>query len=158
MNTIYQTPITSHSATQHASLSHCHVSNPAAVCQSDPQMTHVSHVCARLAAVHLVDAHLASDPAKYLAAALVSLSAMLHLELPHINVLSKVRHVISNPHVAHVTHVRVPDWRQYTWWMRTWSCHTSMCCRRCAAPFPTITQRPSCHWIWQPLSSACLQC
>lgn len=44
----------------------------------------------RLAAVHLVDAHLASDPGKYLAAALVSLSAMLHLELPHINVLSKV--------------------------------------------------------------------
>lgn len=44
----------------------------------------------RLAAVHLVDAHLASDPAKYLAAALVSLGAMIHLELPHINVLSKV--------------------------------------------------------------------
>jgi GPN-loop GTPase len=40
--------------------------------------------------VHLVDAHLTSDPGKYLAAALLSLSTMLHLGLPHINVLSKV--------------------------------------------------------------------
>lgn len=46
--------------------------------------------CARLAAVHLVDAHLAADPGKFLAAALLSLSVMMHLELPHINVLSKV--------------------------------------------------------------------
>ena len=45
-------------------------------------------VC-RLAAVHLVDAHLCSDPAKYLSALLLSLSVMLHLELPHVNVLSK---------------------------------------------------------------------
>lgn len=44
----------------------------------------------RLAAVHLVDAHLASDPAKYLSALLLALGAMLHLELPHVNVLSKV--------------------------------------------------------------------
>mmetsp|Transcript_15861 Transcript_15861/g.47739 ORF Transcript_15861/g.47739 Transcript_15861/m.47739 type:complete len:320 (-) Transcript_15861:325-1284(-) len=44
----------------------------------------------RLAAVHLVDAHLAADPGKFLAAALLSLSVMMHLELPHINVLSKV--------------------------------------------------------------------
>ena len=46
-------------------------------------------VC-RLAAVHLVDAHLCSDPAKYLSALLLSLSVMLHLELPHVNVLSKI--------------------------------------------------------------------
>ncbi|KAK9828826.1 hypothetical protein WJX72_002276 [[Myrmecia] bisecta] len=44
----------------------------------------------RLAAVHLVDAHLCSDPAKYISALLLSLSTMLHLELPHINVLSKM--------------------------------------------------------------------
>ena len=48
-----------------------------------------SLVC-RLAAVHLVDAHLCSDPAKYLSALLLSLSVMLHLELPHVNVLSKI--------------------------------------------------------------------
>jgi hypothetical protein len=40
--------------------------------------------------VHLVDAHLCSDPGKYVSALLLSLSTMLHLELPHINVLSKI--------------------------------------------------------------------
>ena len=45
----------------------------------------------RVAAVQLVDAHLASDPGKYLAALLLSLATMLHLELPHVNVLSKAR-------------------------------------------------------------------
>ena len=44
----------------------------------------------RLTAVHLVDSHLCSDPNKYLSALLLSLSTMLHLELPHINVLSKM--------------------------------------------------------------------
>ncbi|KAK2354945.1 GPN-loop GTPase QQT1 [Trifolium repens] len=44
----------------------------------------------RLMAVHLVDAHLCSDPGKYISALLLSLSTMLHLELPHINVLSKI--------------------------------------------------------------------
>ena len=44
----------------------------------------------QLAAVHLVDAHLCSEAHKYVAALLVSLGAMLHLELPHVNVLSKI--------------------------------------------------------------------
>lgn len=44
----------------------------------------------QLTAVHLVDAHLCSDPGKYVSALLLSLSTMLHLELPHINVLSKI--------------------------------------------------------------------
>jgi hypothetical protein len=44
----------------------------------------------QLAAVHLVDAHLCSDPGKYVSALLLSLSTMLHLELPHVNVLSKI--------------------------------------------------------------------
>ncbi|WIA11098.1 hypothetical protein OEZ85_011243 [Tetradesmus obliquus] len=44
----------------------------------------------RLAAVHLIDAHLATDASKYISALLLSLSTMLHLELPHVNVLSKV--------------------------------------------------------------------
>jgi len=43
----------------------------------------------RLAAVHLVDAHHAADPAKFVAAALLALQAMVRLELPHVNVLSK---------------------------------------------------------------------
>lgn len=41
-------------------------------------------------AVHLVDAHLCSDPGKYVSALLLSLSTMIHLELPHVNVLSKI--------------------------------------------------------------------
>ncbi|PWZ22727.1 GPN-loop GTPase 2 [Zea mays] len=44
----------------------------------------------RLTAVHLIDAHLCCDPGKYVSALLLSLSTMLHLELPHINVLSKI--------------------------------------------------------------------
>ncbi len=44
----------------------------------------------QLTAVHLVDAHLCSEPGMYVSALLMSLSAMLHLELPHINVLSKI--------------------------------------------------------------------
>ncbi|RKP10081.1 GPN-loop GTPase [Thamnocephalis sphaerospora] len=44
----------------------------------------------RLAAVHLVDAHYCTDPAKYISALMVSLKTMLMLELPHINVLSKI--------------------------------------------------------------------
>ena len=37
-----------------------------------------------------MDAHLCSDPSKYISALLVSLSTMLHLELPHVNLLSKI--------------------------------------------------------------------
>ncbi|KAL1093362.1 hypothetical protein V6Z11_D06G026500 [Gossypium hirsutum] len=44
----------------------------------------------QLTSVHLVDAHLCSDPAKYVSALILSLSTMLHLELPHINILSKI--------------------------------------------------------------------
>lgn len=40
--------------------------------------------------MHLVDAHLCSDPGKYVGALLLSLSTVLHLELPRINVLSKI--------------------------------------------------------------------
>lgn len=44
----------------------------------------------RVCTVHLVDSHLCADPSKYIAALMLSLSSMLHLETPHINVLSKV--------------------------------------------------------------------
>ncbi|CAM0148005.1 unnamed protein product [Urochloa decumbens] len=44
----------------------------------------------RLTAVHLIDAHLCCESGKYVSALLLSLSTMLHLELPHINVLSKI--------------------------------------------------------------------
>eukprot|EP00968_Pinguiococcus_pyrenoidosus_P011248 scaffold898_cov229-Pinguiococcus_pyrenoidosus.AAC.12 len=44
----------------------------------------------RLTAVHLVDAVHVVQPATFVAATLTSLTAMLRLELPHVNVLSKV--------------------------------------------------------------------
>ncbi|XP_052100414.1 GPN-loop GTPase 2-like isoform X2 [Mytilus californianus] len=43
----------------------------------------------RLVAVHLVDSHYCSDPSKFISVLLTSLSTMLQIELPHVNVLSK---------------------------------------------------------------------
>lgn len=43
------------------------------------------HLCA----VHLVDSHFCSEPHKYISALLLSLSTMLQIGLPHVNVLSK---------------------------------------------------------------------
>lgn len=40
--------------------------------------------------IHLVDAHYCTDPTKYISILLISLKTMLQIELPHINVLSKV--------------------------------------------------------------------
>lgn len=44
----------------------------------------------RLVAVHLVDSTLCVDVYRYISAVLLSLAAMMQLELPHINVLSKI--------------------------------------------------------------------
>jgi len=44
----------------------------------------------RLCTVHLSDSHLCTDPGKYVSALLVTLQSMLHLETPHVSVLSKV--------------------------------------------------------------------
>jgi hypothetical protein len=44
----------------------------------------------RFVALHLVDSHHCSDPYKFVAAATLSLQAMLRLGVPHLNVLSKV--------------------------------------------------------------------
>jgi hypothetical protein len=38
----------------------------------------------------LVDSYYCSVPSTYISTVLLSLSTMLHLELPHINVLSKI--------------------------------------------------------------------
>lgn len=43
----------------------------------------------RLVASHLVDSHYCSDASKFISVLLTSLSTMLQLELPHVNVLSK---------------------------------------------------------------------
>ena len=44
----------------------------------------------RLCAVHLVDSHYCADASKFVAVCLTSLTTMLQLELPHVNLLSKV--------------------------------------------------------------------
>jgi GTPase SAR1 family protein len=44
----------------------------------------------RLTSVNLIDFHHCIDPFKYLSAVLISLITMLQLELPHVNVLSKM--------------------------------------------------------------------
>lgn len=43
----------------------------------------------KLCGVYLIDATFAADPQKFIAGSLLSLSAMVQLELPHINVLTK---------------------------------------------------------------------
>ena len=44
----------------------------------------------RLVAVNLVDSHYCTEAAKFISVALNCLNCMIHLEMPHINVLSKV--------------------------------------------------------------------
>jgi len=44
----------------------------------------------QLAALNLVDAHYCTDASKYISMLLVCLNTMIHLELPHVNVLSKM--------------------------------------------------------------------
>jgi len=44
----------------------------------------------RLTAVNLVDSHYCSDPAKFISVCLTSLNTMMQIELPHINLLSKI--------------------------------------------------------------------
>ncbi|XP_061772102.1 GPN-loop GTPase 2 [Nerophis ophidion] len=44
----------------------------------------------RLTSVHLVDSHYCADPAKFISVLCTSLSTMLHVELPHVNILSKM--------------------------------------------------------------------
>lgn len=44
----------------------------------------------KLAAVHLSDASYLTDPSKYISVILLSLRTMLQLEMPHLNVLSKM--------------------------------------------------------------------
>jgi len=44
----------------------------------------------RLVAVHLIDSTLCVDVYRYISAVLLSLAAMMQLELPHVNILSKI--------------------------------------------------------------------
>ncbi|XP_045715733.1 GPN-loop GTPase 2 [Phyllostomus hastatus] len=50
----------------------------------------MAHWDLRLTAVHLVDSHYCTDPAKFISVLCTSLATMLHVELPHVNILSKM--------------------------------------------------------------------
>eukprot|EP00929_Paragymnodinium_shiwhaense_P038239 TRINITY_DN20242_c0_g1_i1.p1 TRINITY_DN20242_c0_g1~~TRINITY_DN20242_c0_g1_i1.p1 ORF type:complete len:326 (-),score=89.05 TRINITY_DN20242_c0_g1_i1:25-1002(-) len=50
----------------------------------------------RLTCVHLIDSTLCVDAYRYVSAVLVSLSAMMQMELPHVNVLSKLDMVMDH--------------------------------------------------------------
>uniref|UniRef100_A0A7S1RKH8 GPN-loop GTPase 2 n=1 Tax=Alexandrium catenella TaxID=2925 RepID=A0A7S1RKH8_ALECA len=50
----------------------------------------------RLVAVHLIDSTLCVDVHRYISAVMLSLAAMMQMELPHINVLTKIDLVMDN--------------------------------------------------------------
>ncbi|CRG96726.1 XPA binding protein 1, putative [Plasmodium gallinaceum] len=50
----------------------------------------LSKLNCRLASVHIVDSTLCSDNYKYISSLLLSLCSQIHLELPHVNVFSKI--------------------------------------------------------------------
>lgn len=52
-------------------------------------LSHLQKADYRLTNVQLIDSIYCSDPAKFVSALLTSLSSMIHLEMPHVNVLSK---------------------------------------------------------------------
>lgn len=64
------------------------------VCTVYHKLNHMSYDCRspffKLTAVHLVDSHYCADPAKFISVLCTSLSTMLHVELPHVNILSKM--------------------------------------------------------------------
>lgn len=45
---------------------------------------------AQIATVHLIDAHHCCDASKFISVLLLSLSTMVHLGMPHVNILSKI--------------------------------------------------------------------
>ncbi|KAK4525598.1 hypothetical protein GAYE_SCF15G3507 [Galdieria yellowstonensis] len=56
----------------------------------------VKHLGFQLCGVYLLDSQVLSDPSKYLGGCLSALSTMLQLEIPHVNVLSKMDLVKGN--------------------------------------------------------------
>jgi GTPase SAR1 family protein len=57
---------------------------------SDESKLIKSNIDMRLVTVNIVDSHYANDASKFISVALNCLNSMVHLEMPHINVLSKI--------------------------------------------------------------------
>jgi hypothetical protein len=51
---------------------------------------HFSFALFQIATVHLIDAHHCCDASKFISVLLLSLSTMVHLGMPHVNILSKI--------------------------------------------------------------------
>ncbi|CAH8564241.1 unnamed protein product [Heterobilharzia americana] len=66
-----------------------HLSLPSILSSSENNDTTPSCLDLRLTSVHLVDSHYCSDAGKFISCVLTSLSAMLQLSIPHVNILSK---------------------------------------------------------------------
>jgi hypothetical protein len=62
--------------------------------------------------VHLCDAHYVTDAAKYISVLLLSLRTMLHLELPHVNVLSKIDLIAQYGDLGALPFLAVFFWRR----------------------------------------------
>ncbi|CAK9039701.1 unnamed protein product [Durusdinium trenchii] len=76
----------------------------------------------RLVAVHLIDSTLCVDAYRYLSAVFLSLSAMMQLELPHINVLSKIDMVMDHTDDLSFSldyYAGVSDLSQLLWTLQT---------------------------------------
>jgi hypothetical protein len=103
-------------------------------------MTKTLHM--NLTAVQLVDSHLCTGPSKYLSAMLMCLTSMLHLELPHVNVLSKVGLVLSVVTLL-PSHSNDFDWQKHDhhWIYSSFHCEQLPC--------------HSCAWNAEAVSSYC---
>lgn len=55
--------------------------------------------------LHLCDAHYITDASKFVSVLLLSLRAMLQLELPHINVLSKIDLLVQYGELGKFSHL-----------------------------------------------------
>lgn len=68
-----------------------------------------------------IDATFVADASKLLSGTLMALAAMMHIEVPHINVRGRMRHRVARPAAAamyHVVWVGGRYCRSAIWWIR----------------------------------------
>ena len=67
------------------------------LCPRQEIIDHLTSQDVRLTCVNLVDSHHCSDAGKFVSVCLTSLTSMLQIALPHVNLLSKVMLLFSQP-------------------------------------------------------------
>lgn len=70
---------------------------------------HVQQLDYRVAAVYLLDAQFVDDPGKFFSGVLSALSTMLNLEIPHVNVLSKMDLILDSHRKRELENYMDPD-------------------------------------------------